>query len=73
MLTINKDRKIGADSLNIILYHRQKKNWKVGGYFATLSGALHELILHQMIETVSNKLQDAVTARRSNDCDYLLC
>jgi hypothetical protein len=49
-IVIGKNWKLGADSMNIILYHLEvnkktkEERWRVYGYFATITGALTALI-----------------------------
>ncbi len=49
-LVIGQNWKVGADTLNIILYQRQvnkktgKENWRAHSYYATVANALMELV-----------------------------
>ncbi len=49
-MAIGRDWRVGADSLNIILYQRQVNNktskeyWRAHSYYATVGNALGELV-----------------------------
>jgi len=49
-LAVGQDWRVGADTLNIILYRRQvnkktgKEYWRAHSYFATVANALSELV-----------------------------
>ena len=67
-MLIGKDWKIGADKLNIILYKRGiakktgRDTWRVMGYFATVGGALHELVNQRVRDT---ELKDLKTITKA--------
>ncbi len=58
MIEINNKWAIGADALNIILYHRGKSKiegkeskWIASGFFSTLHNALTELVNQEVRDT----------------------
>ena len=73
-MLIGQDWQIESDSLNVILskkIKRQNKDtkefydaWKVVGYFATVAGALHELVNQKVRDT---KLKDLKTIKLEID------
>ena len=70
-MNIGKNWKIGSDSLNIILYRKRKRgkkdtkevyeDWETAGYFATIAGALHELINQEIRDTHLTDLKTIAT------------
>jgi hypothetical protein len=56
-LAIGRDWRVGADTLNIILYRRQVNNktgkeyWRAHSYFATVANALVELVSQGVRDT----------------------
>ena len=60
-MLIGKNYKIESDSLNVILSKKVKRtnkvtkekydSWKILGYFATIKGALHELVNQRIRDT----------------------
>ena len=70
-IKVGKDWKVGSDELNIILYRRHirrkdsKEYWEIHGFFATVSGALHELVNQEVrdthlidLMTIFNKIEE---------------
>ena len=68
-LAIGQDWRVGADSLNIILYRRQVNNktgkeyWRAHSYYSTLSNAL--------VELVSQGIRDTELADIKTVCDKI--
>ena len=73
-MEIGKDWQITADSLNVILSKKKSRKrkdtgemyeeWKTMGYFATVGGALHELVNHKVRES---ELKDIKTISHAID------
>lgn len=63
-IMVGRNWKVGADSLNIVLYYRQvskkigRESWKAYGYYATATNALLELVNQGVRDT---KLADLKT------------
>ena len=64
MVIIGNNWRVEADSLNVVLSQRKMRKkktgetyeaWEVKGYFATVKGALHELVNQEVRDT---KLKD---------------
>jgi len=54
MIEINKKWALGGDNMNIILYHKsigKKATWVADGYYATLHGALTNLVNQEVRDT----------------------
>ena len=56
-IVIGKNWKLGADSMNIILYQREvnkktkEERWRVYGYFATIANAVMALVNQEVRDT----------------------
>ena len=56
-IVIGKNWKLGADSMNIILYQREvnkktkEERWRVHGYFATIANAVMALVNQEVRDT----------------------
>ena len=69
-MLIGKNWKIESDALNVILYRKKKRvkkdtqevyeDWEVMGYFATVGGALHELVNQGIRDTQLKDLKTVV-------------
>lgn len=68
-LVVGQDWRVGADSLNIILYRRQvnkktgKEYWRAHSYFATVANAL--------VELVNQGVRDTELAGMKTVCDKI--
>ena len=66
-LTIGKDWRIGADTLNVILYRREVNSktrgerWRVYGYYSTIGQALSALVDQSVRDTKLTDLQTVCT------------